>query len=138
MGVQLIPALRFAGDDHQHWFRAKFFQRYRLFFRYHAPGKVIVFAWVNDEDTKRAYESSDGAYRALRKMPERGHPPDDWSQLLVEARAEVCAWTSAAGPCARSARLSSLPQHLCRPLVQAFARRLRSNKRSAMDLRRYT
>ena len=76
------------GDAHKHWFRAKFFQQYRLFFRYHAPSKVIVFAWVNDEDTKRAYESSDDAYRVFRKMLESGHPPDDWSQLLAEARAE--------------------------------------------------
>ena len=37
--------------------RAKFFQQYRLFFRYHAQAKVIVFAWVNDEDTKQAYGS---------------------------------------------------------------------------------
>lgn len=44
------------GDDHKHWFRAKFFQQYRLFFRYHAPSIVIVLAWVNDEDTKRAYD----------------------------------------------------------------------------------
>ena len=56
------------GDDHKHWFRAKFFQQYRLFFRYHAQSKVIVFAWVNDEDTKRAYESGDDAYRVFRKM----------------------------------------------------------------------
>ena len=34
------------GDDHKHWLRAKFFQQYRLFFRYHAPSKVIVFAWL--------------------------------------------------------------------------------------------
>jgi toxin YhaV len=39
------------GDGHRHWFRAKFFQRYRLFFRYHASSKVIVYAWVNDEAT---------------------------------------------------------------------------------------
>ena len=77
------------GDDHKHWFRAKFFQQYRLFFRYHAQAKVIVFAWVNDEDTKRAYESGDDAYRVFRKMLESGHPPDDWNQLLTEARAEV-------------------------------------------------
>lgn len=76
------------GDDRKHWFRAKFFQQYRLFFRYHAPSKVIVFAWVNDEDSKRAYGSSDDAYRVFRKMLESGHPPDDWSQLLAEARAE--------------------------------------------------
>lgn len=76
------------GDDHKHWFRAKFFQQYRLFFRYHAPSKVIVFAWVNDEDTKRAYKNSDDAYRVFRKMLETGHRPDDWNQLLAEARAE--------------------------------------------------
>lgn len=74
------------GEDHKHWFRAKFFQQYRLFFRYHAPSKMIVFAWVNDEDTKRAYESSDDAYRVFRKLLDSGHPPDDWDQLLAEAR----------------------------------------------------
>lgn len=76
------------GEDHKHWFRAKFFQQYRLFFRYHAPSMVIVYAWVNDEDTKRAYERSDDAYRVFRKMLESGHPPDDWNQLLAEARTE--------------------------------------------------
>lgn len=73
------------GEEYKHWFRAKFFQQYRLFFRYHATSKVIVYAWVNDEDTKRAYQSSDDAYRVFRKMLESGHPPDDWNQLLAEA-----------------------------------------------------
>ena len=76
------------GDEHKHWFRAKFFQQYRLFFRYHAPSKVIVFAWVNDEDSKRAFESGDDAYRVFRKMLENGNLPGDWNQLLSEARAE--------------------------------------------------
>lgn len=76
------------GDEFKHWFRAKFFQQYRLFFRYHATSKIIVYAWVNDEDTKRAYESSDDAYRVFRKMLESGHPPDDWDRLLAEADAE--------------------------------------------------
>lgn len=76
------------GNDHKHWFRAKFFQQYRLFFRYHAASKVIVFAWVNDDDTKRAYESGDDAYRVFRKMLESGRPPDDWDRLLAEAKAE--------------------------------------------------
>lgn len=49
------------GEDRKHWFRAKFFQQYRLFFRYHAAAKIIVLAWVNDENTKRAYESSEDA-----------------------------------------------------------------------------
>ena len=74
------------GGQHKHWFRAKFFQQYRLFFRYHAGSKVIVFAWVNDDQTKRAFESSDDAYRVFRKMLESGHPPDDWDQLLSESK----------------------------------------------------
>jgi toxin YhaV len=47
---------------------------------------VIVYAWVNDEGTKRAYESSDDACRVFRKMLKSGHPPDDWDQLLIEVR----------------------------------------------------
>jgi toxin YhaV len=76
------------GEEHKHWFRTKFFQQYRLFFRYHAPSKVIVYAWVNDEDTKRAYESGDDAYRVFRKMLASGQPPDDWERLLSEARSQ--------------------------------------------------
>ena len=49
---------------------------------------MIVYAWVNDEDTKRAFERSDDAYRVFRKMLESGHPPDDWDRLLAEARKE--------------------------------------------------
>ena len=69
------------GDEHKHWFRAKFFQQYRLFFRFHAQAKMIVFAWVNDEDTKRAYESADDAYRVFRRMLDSGHPPTDWEPV---------------------------------------------------------
>lgn len=76
------------GDEHRHWFRAKFFQQYRLFFRYHWQSKIIVYAWVNDEDTKRAYDSGDDAYRVFRRLLETGHPPGDWSVLLVEAKNE--------------------------------------------------
>lgn len=75
------------GSAHAHWCRAKFFQQYRLFFRYHAPSRVIVFAWVNDEDSRRAYESQHDAYRTFRRMLERGHPPHDWDALLGESRA---------------------------------------------------
>ena len=77
------------GDQHRHWFKAKFFQQYRLFFRYHAQKRIIVFAWVNDDSTKRAYDSSDDAYRIFKKMLESGHPPDDWDSLLDEAKSEA-------------------------------------------------
>jgi len=76
------------GNEHKHWRRAKFFQQYRLFFRFHAASKLLVLAWVNDEDTKRAYESRDDAYRVFRRMLESGKPPNDWAALLAEARAE--------------------------------------------------
>jgi toxin YhaV len=76
------------GPDHKHWFRAKFFQQYRLFFRYHAASQVIVLAWVNDENTKSAYAHNDDAYKVFAKMLGSGHPPDDWHQLLAEAQAE--------------------------------------------------
>ena len=75
------------GDGYKHWFRAKFFQQYRLFFRYHKASKVIVYGWVNDEGSKRAYEGGDDAYRVFRRMLESGHPPDDWGRLLAESRA---------------------------------------------------
>lgn len=74
------------GDEHKHWFRAKFFQQYRLFFRYDLASRVIVFAWVNDEDSKRAYGSADDAYRTFSRMLKNGKPPDDWDQLLAEAK----------------------------------------------------
>jgi toxin YhaV len=74
------------GGDHKHWFRAKFFQQYRLFFRYHASSKIIVYAWVNDTRTLRAYQSKTDAYRVFRKMLDSGNPPDDWANLLAEAR----------------------------------------------------
>lgn len=76
------------GEEHRHWRRARFFQQYRLFFRYHAAARIIVFAWVNDEDSKRARGSSDDAYRVFRRMLESGHPPEDWTLLLAEALAE--------------------------------------------------
>lgn len=73
------------GENNKHWFRAKFFQQYRLFFRYHQQSKVIVYAWVNDESTKRAYESKNDAYKIFAKMLTSGNPPDDWDALLKSA-----------------------------------------------------
>ncbi len=73
------------GDGYRHWRRGKFLQQYRLFFRYSEKDRIIVLAWVNDEDTKRAYESRTDAYRVFAKMLDRGRPPDDWKTLLREA-----------------------------------------------------
>jgi toxin YhaV len=73
------------GGDRRHWLRAKFFQQYRLFFRYSAARRVIILAWVNDERTLRAYESGSDAYRVFRRVLDRGTPPDDWDRLMAEA-----------------------------------------------------
>ena len=76
------------GSEHKHWFRAKFFQQYRLFFRFHLESKIIVYAWVNDESTKRAYDSKSDAYRIFEKMLKSGHPPDSWDELLKEVQSQ--------------------------------------------------
>ena len=73
------------GDNNKHWFRAKFFQQYRLFFRYHQASRIIVYAWVNDDNTKRAYESKTDAYKVFSKMLASGNPPDNWDALLKSA-----------------------------------------------------
>ncbi len=75
------------GAEHSHWFRAKFFQQYRLFFRYHQASQVIVLAWVNDDHTLRAYESPNDAYRTFRRMLDAGNPPTSWNELLEQAMA---------------------------------------------------
>jgi len=76
------------GSEHKHWFRAKFFQQYRLFFRFHLESKIIVYAWVNDESIKRAYDSKTDAYRVFEKMLKSGHPPDSWDELLKEVQSQ--------------------------------------------------
>lgn len=84
-----LPAYRQGttlGEEHKHWFRAKFFQQYRLFFRFHKESKIIVYAWVNNEDTKRAYDSKADAYKVFKKMLENKRPPSDWITLLKEAK----------------------------------------------------
>ncbi|MDZ7874501.1 MAG: type II toxin-antitoxin system YhaV family toxin [Rhizobium sp.] len=74
------------GSHRKHWFRAKFFQQYRLFFRFDSSRKIIVFVWVNDEDTLRAYGSRSDAYSVFKGMLDNGHPPDDFDAVLKEAK----------------------------------------------------
>jgi toxin YhaV len=79
-----IPALQQPFNG-KHWFRARFFQQYRLFFRYSLSKKTLILAWVNDEQTKRAYGSRSDAYRADQRMLRSGEPPGSWEQLLEQA-----------------------------------------------------
>lgn len=73
------------GAAHRHWRRAKFFQKFRLFFRFHTGSRLIVLGWVNDTDTKRAYGSKTDAYRVFQSMLASGQPPDNWEELLQDA-----------------------------------------------------
>ena len=52
-----------------------------------ALGRIGRHVRLNDEKTKRAYESKSDAYRTFRKMLDRGNPPDDWATLLKQAQA---------------------------------------------------
>jgi|HubBroStandDraft_1064217.scaffolds.fasta_scaffold258635_2 toxin YhaV len=79
------------GAQHKHWLRAKFFQQYRLFFRCDRGSRVIVYGWVNDDATKRAYGSATDAYRVFSAMLAKGNPPDDWNALKAVCDADVAA-----------------------------------------------
>lgn len=74
------------GADRKHWFRAKFGNgRFRLFFRYDSRTKIVVFAWVNDENSLRTYGSKNDAYAVFERMLDSGNPPDAWAELLKAA-----------------------------------------------------
>ncbi|WP_166774267.1 type II toxin-antitoxin system YhaV family toxin [Xanthomonas sp. CFBP 8151] len=74
------------GPAHRHWRRAKIGRRFRLFFRYDSKAKVIVYAWVNDEQTLRSSGSKSDPYAVFEKMLGRGNPPDDWNALVAASR----------------------------------------------------
>ncbi len=73
------------GNNRTHWFRAKYFQQYRLFFRFDSASRVIVLAWVNDERNLRAYINKTDAYATFRKMLDGGNPTDCFDALMNEA-----------------------------------------------------
>jgi toxin YhaV len=78
------------GADNRHWFRAKFHERYRLFYRFSSKEKVIVYAWVNDEGTLRKAGSKTDPYAIFRAMLDSGNPPATMAELLVvSAKAET-------------------------------------------------
>jgi toxin YhaV len=74
------------GPANRHWFRAKFHGRYRLFFRFSAAHKVIVYAWVNDERGLRKAGAKTDPYAVFRTMLESGNPPDSFADLLRRSR----------------------------------------------------
>lgn len=74
---------------YRHWFRARFGNgRFRLFFRYRADARIIVYAWVNDAETLRTYGSDTDAYAVFARMLGTDHRPDDWDALVAQANEE--------------------------------------------------
>jgi len=78
------------GPAYRHWRRAKIGRRFRLFFRYDSKAKVIVYAWVNDEETLRSAGGKSDPYTVFSKMLGRGSPPDDWATLVAASKTH---WT---------------------------------------------
>jgi toxin YhaV len=74
------------GPDNRHWFRARFHQRYRLFFRFSTKDRVIVYVWVNDEFTLRKAGSRTDAYAVFKSMLNAGDPPRTLEALLKYAK----------------------------------------------------
>jgi len=70
------------GPDNRHWFRAKFHQRYRLFFRFSSKDKVIVYVWVNDESRLRKAGARTAVYAVFKSMLDAGDPPPTLEALL--------------------------------------------------------
>src|ERR1700674_96352 len=74
------------GPDNRHWFRAKFHQRFRLFFRFSTKDRVIVYVWINDEFTLRKAGSKTDAYAVFKSMLNAGDPPRALEALLKPAK----------------------------------------------------
>ncbi len=74
------------GVDNRHWFRAKFHERFRLFYRFSSKEKVIVYAWVNDANTLRRAGSKTDPYVVFRTMLDGGNPPDTMAELLAVSK----------------------------------------------------
>ena len=74
------------GPGHRHWRRARIGRRFRLFFRYDARAKVIVYAWINDQRTLRSSGSKSDPYTVFARMLAQGSPPNDWASLMTTSR----------------------------------------------------
>lgn len=73
------------GPDNRHWFRAKFHQRYRLFFRFSSRHKIIIYVWVNDESSLRKAGSKRDPYVQFKAILERGEVPASFEDLLKKS-----------------------------------------------------
>ena len=73
------------GKQNGNWRRVKkgLPQRYRLFFMFATnPLQVVIYAWLNDEDTLRKEGSRTDVYEVFKRMLERGEVPSSIDELI--------------------------------------------------------
>ncbi|MBF8661561.1 type II toxin-antitoxin system YhaV family toxin [Pseudomonas putida] len=76
------------GTTYRQWRRAKIGRSFRLFFRYDSKSKVIVYTWINHENTLRSAGIKSDPYAVFEKMQSRRNPPDDWDALTAATRSD--------------------------------------------------
>ena len=70
-------------DQYKNWFRVKFLKnRFRLFFRFDSTSKIIIYCWVNDENSLRKEGAKSDPYMVFSKMLKSGNPPGKWDGLV--------------------------------------------------------
>lgn len=77
------------GTERRYWRRAKFNQRFRIFFRFHSKARIIIYAWMNDEHSLRARGARNDVYAKFERRLKSGNPPDDWEDLLAASRSDL-------------------------------------------------
>ena len=73
------------GEDNRHWFRAKFHERFRLFFRFSSKEKVIIYVWVNGERSLRKRGATTDVYEVFKRMLGSGYPPNSFDELKKQS-----------------------------------------------------
>jgi toxin YhaV len=82
------PAFRLGhtlGKSHGNWRRVKkgLPQRHRLFFMFASnPLAVVIYAWLNDDDTLRKEGRRTDVYEVFKRMLERGDVPSSIEELI--------------------------------------------------------
>lgn len=76
---------RTLGAAYKDWSRAKFLGRFRLFFRFGSREKMIIYCWINDENTLRKAGAKTDPYAVFADMLKAGDPPNDWNALVRKA-----------------------------------------------------
>jgi toxin YhaV len=70
------------------WRRVKFGNaRFRMFFKFNSQEKVIIIAWMNDENNLRKIGSNSDAYEEFKRMLKTNHPPNNWLELKEQSLA---------------------------------------------------